>query len=190
MTHSIREKINLSNSWIKYKRMLQTISNAASEGYLVTETMGTGTGKKQVIKLPDAINPNNLELEDKKIICAEEVKTIAKRCLKLEDSLKKGYTTVYNQCLQEVGDKLKSTDNWEKTQKEQSLHKLIQKIEQVFVGFDNHKQEIFNVVQALKMLFLYTQRKRSPWRIWGPFLKSLKDGGSFGGVPRSAQGIS
>ncbi len=115
MTHSIREKINLSNSWIKYKRMLQTISNAASEGYLVTETMGTGTGKKQVIKLPDAINPNNLELKDKNIIRAEEVKTIAKRRLKLEDSLKKGgYTTVYDQCSQEVQIKLESTDNWER----------------------------------------------------------------------------
>ncbi len=38
----------------------------ASEGYLVAETMCTG--RKQVINLPSAINPNNPELEDKRII--------------------------------------------------------------------------------------------------------------------------
>jgi hypothetical protein len=39
----------------------------------------------------------------------------------------------------------------------QSLHELITKIERVCVGFDDHKQEIFNLVQVLKTLFLYTQ---------------------------------
>jgi hypothetical protein len=39
---------------------------AALEGYLVAETMHTG--RKQVINLPSAINPNNPELKDKKII--------------------------------------------------------------------------------------------------------------------------
>jgi hypothetical protein len=39
---------------------------AVSEGYLVAETMRTG--RKQVIDLPSAINPNDLESEDKKII--------------------------------------------------------------------------------------------------------------------------
>ena len=38
----------------------------ALEGYLVAETVHMG--RKQVIDLPSAINPNNLELEDKKII--------------------------------------------------------------------------------------------------------------------------
>ncbi len=38
----------------------------ASEGYLVAETVRTG--RKQVINLPSAINPNDPELEDKKII--------------------------------------------------------------------------------------------------------------------------
>jgi hypothetical protein len=71
-----------------------------SEEYLVAETVRTG--RKQVIDLPSTINPNNPELEDKKIIQAEEVKTIANRHWKLEDSLKKGYATVYDQCSQEV----------------------------------------------------------------------------------------
>ncbi len=96
---------------------------------MVAETVRTG--RKQVIDLPSAINPNNLELEDKKIIQAEEVKTIAKRCLNLEDSLKKGYATVYDQCLQEVRDKLELTDDWERMLKEQSLHDLIQKMKRV-----------------------------------------------------------
>ena len=86
-------------------------------------------GRKQVIDLPSAINPNNQELEDKKIIRAEEVTTIAKRHMKLKDSLTKGYATVYDQCSQEVPDKLESTDGWERAQKEQSPQELIQKIE-------------------------------------------------------------
>jgi hypothetical protein len=61
------------------------------EGYLVAETVHTG--KKKVIKLLATIDPNNL---DKIIIRAEEVKTIAKRRLKLEDSLTKGYAKVYD----------------------------------------------------------------------------------------------
>jgi hypothetical protein len=40
------------------------------------------------------------------------------------------------------------------------LHKLIQKIERIYAGFDNHKQEVFNLIQSLKMLFLYTQTKK------------------------------
>ena len=31
------------------------------------------------------------------------------------------------------------------------------KIERICVGFDNHKQEVYNLVQAMKTLFLYTQ---------------------------------
>jgi len=37
------------------------------------------------------------------------------------------------------------------------------------VGFNDHKQEIFNLVQSLKTLFLYTQSDKetvagTPWR--------------------------
>jgi hypothetical protein len=52
------------------------------------------SGRMQATELPDAIDLNDPELEDKKTIRAEEVKTIPKRCLKLKDSLKKGYATV------------------------------------------------------------------------------------------------
>jgi hypothetical protein len=96
------------------------------------------------------------------------VKTIAKRRLKLSDALKKGYATVYNQCLQEVKDKLEATDDWEATpQRDQLLHELISKIERICVGFNNHKQEVFNLVQALKTLFLYSQSDKETVEQYG-----------------------
>jgi hypothetical protein len=110
---------------------------SASEGYLVAKT--ARSGREQMIALPDAVDPNAPDAANLTIIRAEEVKTITKRRLKLQDSLKKGYATVYDQCSQEVRDKLKVTDNWERTQRNQSLHKLVQKIECICVGFDDHK---------------------------------------------------
>ncbi len=40
------------------------------------------------------------------------------------------------------------------------LHDLISKIKRICIGFDDHKQEVFNLVQALKTLFLYTQTEK------------------------------
>jgi hypothetical protein len=126
----------------------------ADEGYLVVDTIQTG--KEQSIPLPPPVDVNAPDKTDLDIIQAEDVKTIAKRRQKLREALKKGYATVYGQCSQEVHDKLKSMENWEAMQKEQFLHKLISKVKRICVGFDDHKQEVFNLVQALKMLFLYT----------------------------------
>jgi hypothetical protein len=83
---------------------------SASEGYLVTKTVRSG--REQTIALPDAVDPNATNAANLTIIRAEEVKMTAKRRLKLQDSLKKGYATVYDQCSQEVRDKLEATDNW------------------------------------------------------------------------------
>jgi hypothetical protein len=131
---------------------------SACEGYLVAETVRTG--REQIIPLPPAVDVNAPDAADLNIIRTEEVKTIAKRRLKLSDSLKKGFATVYDQCSQEVKDKLESSEDWEETQKNQSLHELIGKIERICVGFDDHKHEVFNLVQALKTLFLYSQSDR------------------------------
>ena len=87
----------------------------------------------------------------------EVVKSVAKRRQKLEESLKKGYATVYDQCSQEVRDKMKATKDWDVVQSQQSLHELIRRIEKICVGFDDHKQSVFNLVQSLKTLFLYSQ---------------------------------
>ncbi len=130
----------------------------ANKGYLVAETVRTGM--EQTIALPSTVDVSALDAADLKIIRDKEVKTVAKRRLKLQDSLKKGYATVYDQCSQEVHNKLEATDDWDKMQRDQSLHKLIQKIERICVGFDNHKQDVFNLVQALSTLFLFTQGEK------------------------------
>ena len=161
---------------------------SASEGYLVAETMRTG--KHQIIELPPAIDPNASDAEDQKIIRAEEVKTIAKRRLKLAESLKKGYVTVYDQCSQEVKDKLEGADDWESTQKDQSLHELINKIERICVGFDDHKQEVFNLVQALKTLFLYSQNDKETVEQYGRNFRALWETvEAFRGSPGVHQGM-
>ena len=37
------------------------------------------------------------------------------------------------------------------------LHEIINNIDRICVGFVDHKQDVFNLVQALKTLFLYLQ---------------------------------
>ncbi len=73
---------------------------SATEGYLVAETVRTG--REQTIPLPAMVDASAPDAADLKIIRDEEVKTIAKRRLKLQDSLKKGYATIYDQCSYEV----------------------------------------------------------------------------------------
>jgi hypothetical protein len=161
---------------------------ANDEGYLVAETVCTG--KQQTIDLPPPINGNDPGVEDLKIVRAEEVKSVAKRWLKLDESLKKGYTTVYSRCAEEMRDKLKSSDDWERIQKAQSLHELIAKIEKICVGFDDHKQEVFNLVQSLKMLFLYTQSDKETVEEYGRDFRSLWDTAeAFGGSPGVHEGL-
>jgi hypothetical protein len=59
--------------------------------------------------------------------------------------------------------------------KGKSLHNLITKIERICIRFDDHKQEIFNLVQALKTLFLHTQGERESVEEYSRNLKSLWD---------------
>jgi hypothetical protein len=162
---------------------------SANKGYLVAKTVRTG--REQMIPLPDAVDPNAPDAADLNIIRGKEAKTIAKRRLKLQDSLKKGYATVYDQCSQAVQDKLEATDGWDRTQRDQSLHKLIHKIERICVGFDDHKQEVFNLVQALKTLFLFTQGDKDTVAEYGRNFRSLWDTvEAFGGSPGIHKGSS
>ena len=161
---------------------------SAYEGYLVAKTVRTG--KKQIIELPPAVDESAADAADQKIIRAEEVKMVAKRRLKLGEALKKGYATVYDQCSQEVRDKLESTDDWDKTQKEQSLEELIRKIKRICVGFDDHKQEVFNLVQAVKTLYVYTQGEKESVEEYGRNFKSLRNTvEAFGGSPGVHKGL-
>ena len=131
---------------------------AADEGYLVTETVRTG--KEQIIALPPAVNTSASDADNQKIIWEEAVRAIAKRKVKLDNAPKKEFVTVYDQCSLEVRDKLEASNDWDRVQREQLLHDLISKIKRTCVGFDDHKQEVFNLVQALKTLFLYTQTEK------------------------------
>jgi hypothetical protein len=74
------------------------------ESYLVAEIIRMGTA--QTIALPPPIDKNAPDKADLEVIHVEVVKSVAKRRQKLEESLKKRYATVYDQCSQEVRDKL------------------------------------------------------------------------------------
>jgi hypothetical protein len=87
---------------------------SAAEGYLVAETVLTG--KKQIIELPPAVDPNAADVDNQNIIRVEEVKLVSKWRQRVEELLKKGYTTVYDQCSQEVRDKLENTVDGQNTE--------------------------------------------------------------------------
>ena len=145
---------------------------------------------EQVIVLPLAVDPNSADADDQKIIREEAVRAIAKRKAKIDNALKKGFATVYNQCSLEVRDKLEASNEWNKVQREQSLHDLISKIKRICVGFDNHKQEVFNLVQALKTLFLYTQTEKESVDEYARNFKSIWDMiEAFRGSPGIHQGL-
>jgi hypothetical protein len=123
----------------------------ADEGYLVAETIRTR--EEQSIPLPALVDPNDPDKMNLEAIWAEDVKNVTKRRQKLRESLMKGYATVYGQCSQEVRGKLIALKDWETIQREQSLHDLISQVEKICIGFDDHKQGVYNLVQALKTLY-------------------------------------
>jgi hypothetical protein len=104
--------------------------------------------------------------------------------------LMKVFATVYEQCSREVKEKLENIKNWEAIQREQCLHSLIQKIKRICVGFNDHKQDVFNSVQALKVLFLYTQSEKVLVEEYRRNLKSLWDTvEAFGDSPGLHKGM-
>jgi hypothetical protein len=161
----------------------------ADEGYLVAQRIRSGT--KQSIPLPLPVDPNDPDKEDLEAIRTKDVKTVAKRRQKLKESLLKGYATVYAQCSQGLQDKLKVSKDWETVQQEQLLHDLISQVERICVGFDDHKQDVFNLVQVLKTLFLYTQGNKESMEEYGCNLRSLWDTvEAFGGSPGIHKGLT
>ncbi len=75
-------------------------------------------------------------------------------------------------------------------QRQQLLHELIQKIERICVGFGDHEQEVSNLVQPLKTLFLYTQGKKETGEDYSRNLRSLWDTvEAFGGLPGVHKGL-
>ena len=89
-----------------------------------------------------------------------------------------------------VRDKLEPSDGWETLKANQSLHELVLKIERICVGFDNHKQEVYNLVQAMKMLFLYTQTEKELVEDYSRNITSLWDTAeAFGASPGIHRGL-
>ncbi len=75
-------------------------------------------------------------------------------------------------------------------QHKKSLNQLITKIERICVGPEDHKQEVFNLVQVLKTLFLYTQTDKETVEEYSQKFKSLWDMvWAFGGLPGVYKGL-
>jgi hypothetical protein len=70
------------------------------------------TGKVQVNTLLRAVDPNVPDVVDQKIIQEEAIRAIPKSKAKLDSVLKKGYATVWDQCSQDVHNKLEASNNW------------------------------------------------------------------------------
>ena len=112
----------------------QSIKNIASyvqrsvgkEAYLVAQTIRTVV--LQTIDLPPPVPANYPEADDLITVREEVLRAVAKRHITLNQDLKKGFATVYDQCSQEMRDKLESSNGWETVQTDQSLHQLILKI--------------------------------------------------------------
>ena len=111
------DKFNTSQSKFS-AQFTQSRKNIASyiqrsvgkEAYLVAQTIRTGV--LQTINLPPPVPVNDPEADDLIIVREEVVRVVAKRRITLNQDLKKGFATVYNQCSQEVRDKLESSDGW------------------------------------------------------------------------------
>jgi hypothetical protein len=145
---------------------------------------------KQIIELPPPVDPSMVDTKDQKIIREEEVKTIAKRQLKLTKVLKWEHAIVFNQCLIEVWDKVEVSDKWDKMQQEQYLHDQIHKNKCICVGFDDHKRDVFHLVQVLKALFLHTQEEKEGVDEYRLNFRSLQDTvNAFGGSPGVHRGL-
>jgi hypothetical protein len=83
------------------------------------------------------------------------------------------------------------TNDWETMQRDQFLHELIHKIERICVGFKDHKQEVFNLVQALKTLFLYSQSDKETVEEYGSnFCSPWNTMEAFRGLPGMHKGIT
>jgi hypothetical protein len=129
--------------------------SSLDEGFLVAQVIRTGA--EQTIAMPAAADANDA---DAVIVRTEQVRAVAKRRAKLDASIKRGFATLYDQCSEQVKTKLEATNGWENTQNDQLLHELVAKIERICVGFDDHKKEVYNLVQSLKSLMLYSQGEK------------------------------
>ena len=127
---------------------------------------------EQTIAIPAAADANDANAV---IARTEQVRSAVKRRAKLDASTKRGFATLYNQCSEQVKTKLEATNGWEGTQNEQLLHKSILRIVSICVGSGNHKQEVYNLVQSMKSLMLYSQGEKDAVDVYVQSFKSYWD---------------
>ena len=106
------------------------------EGFLVAQEIRLG--QVQAIDMPAAVDPNDPDAADLAIVRQEEVKAVAKARNKKAASTKKAFALVYEQCSPAVKDKLKDSDGWQACFDAQELHTLIEKVQSISVGMDDH----------------------------------------------------
>jgi hypothetical protein len=97
----------------QFTQSRKTVANylqcaAADEGYLVAKNVRTE--KEQRITLLAPVDARTADADDQRIIREEAFRVIAKRKAKHDNALKKGFATVYDQCLLKVRDKLEASD--------------------------------------------------------------------------------
>ena len=76
----------------------------------------------------------------------EEARIIVTKIMKLQSFIPRGFAMVYNQCFDLVKTKLQGLTGWEATQTNQTLHKLINTIKRICVGFNDHYQGVYTLV--------------------------------------------
>ena len=77
---------------------------------MVAQTIRTGV--LQTIDLPPPVPLKDPDADDLILVREEVVRAVAKRRITFNQDLKKGFSTVYDQCYQGVRDKLESSDGW------------------------------------------------------------------------------
>ena len=63
--------------------------------------------------------------------------------------------------LQEVKDKIKASEDFAEVDANKEVHRPIQIIQRVCTGFEDHRQGIYGMVQAMRKLFLQMQKKET-----------------------------
>ena len=82
--------------------------SVGKEAYLVEQTIRAGV--LQAIDISPPVPANDPDADDLAIVRVEVARAAAKRRITLNQDIKKGFDTVYDQCSQELRDKLESFD--------------------------------------------------------------------------------
>ena len=123
------------------------------EGHLAAQEIRTGT--ELTVALPPALATS--ATADDIALRAVEVQGVGKLRMKLRGAQKSVFSILYDQCSEEVKNKLQAEQGWDDVERDQSTHLLITRIRRICTGFEEHKQGTYNLVQSMRRLFLHVQ---------------------------------